>query len=145
MTRITVSVHVRAPRKAVWDEVARIERHGDWMADVVAVEFLGSQHRGAGTRVSVATRIGPFHTADLMEFTEWSDPEAMGVAHQGLFTGQGRFTLTPEGDGTRFTWAEDLRFPWYLGGSVGAWLARPVLARIWRNNLRRLAARFRTP
>ena len=44
--------------------------------------------------------------------------------------------------GTRFVWRERLRFPWWLGGPLGAFVARPVLRRVWRRNLRNLAARF---
>jgi hypothetical protein len=80
-----------------------------------------------------------------MEFTEWESPRAMGVTHTGLFTGTGRFTLEPSGDGTKFTWTETVRFPWYLGGPVGAFIARPVLATVWKANLRGLALRITGP
>ena len=122
--------------------MARVEDHVLWMTDARSIEFLGTLRRGVGTRIEVETRIGPLRTTDIMEFTEWVEPSAMGVSHQGLFTGTGRFTLEPEPPGTRFTWTERLRFPWYLGGPAGAWVARPLLAWIWRRNLRSLAGRF---
>ena len=65
----------------------------------------------------------------------------MGVRHTGVVTGSGRFTLVPIdlGRRTRFTWDEDLSFPWWLGGRVGERLGgRLVMRTIWRRNLREL-------
>lgn len=140
---IRVSIDIPAPVEAVWEEVTRIEDHPSWMADAESVEFLGRARRGTGTRIRVETRIGPVRTADVMEFTAWEPPRVLGVAHQGVFTGTGRFTLEPVGaSATRFTWTERVRFPWFLGGPVTAWLARPVLSSVWRGNLRRLRERI---
>jgi hypothetical protein len=74
----------------------------------------------------------------------------MGVRHVGMVTGSGVFTLTPVRSGrgkratqqTRFVWTEQLKFPWYFGGPIGAIFARPVLGHIWRKNLRNLQQRF---
>ena len=145
MRPIVVSVSIPAPPATVWAAVERIEDHPSWMADAVGVEFTSDAHRGVGTRISVLTRIGPFRTTDEMEFTEWDPPRAMGVSHRGLFTGVGRFTLEPDGAGTRFTWTEEIRFPWFLGGPLGALVARPILTRVWKGNLRRLRDRFSAP
>ncbi|HSM01403.1 MAG TPA: SRPBCC family protein [Acidimicrobiia bacterium] len=145
MRPIEVSVLIPASPFEVWAEVERIEDHPTWMADAVGVEFESATRRGKGTRISVLTRIGPFRTTDEMEFTDWDPPRTMGVAHRGLFTGTGRFTLETEGDGTRFTWTEEIRFPWYLGGPVGGLVARPILARVWKGNLRRLRDRVSGP
>ena len=142
---VVVSTVIPAPPERVWAEVERIEDHTTWMADAVGIEFLGESRRGVGTRAAVETRIGPFRTSDIMEFTEWDPPRTMGVEHRGLFTGSGRFILEAESPGTtRFTWSEDIRFPWWLGGTLGALVARPILRAVWRGNLRRLRERFET-
>jgi len=137
-----VETDLPATPEAVWADISRLESHVEWMVDVESIEFLSATHRGPGTRMRVATRVGPFRTSDVMAFTAWEPPALLVVSHQGLFTGEGRFVLEPIDGGTRFRWEEDIRFPWYLGGPIGAWLARPVLAAIWRRNLRRLSARF---
>jgi carbon monoxide dehydrogenase subunit G len=139
---IEVTIYLAASPDAVWAEVEQVERHSEWMADAESIEFLGDQQRGVGTRMKVATRVGPLRTMDIMEFTGWDPPHRMAIRHQGLVTGEGAFTLTPDGDGTRFTWREQLTFPWYLGGPITGFFAAPVLEWIWKRNLRGLAARF---
>ncbi|HQZ34941.1 MAG TPA: hypothetical protein PK020_10980, partial [Ilumatobacteraceae bacterium] len=67
--------------------------------------------------------------------------EVMGVRHTGLVTGSGQFTLEPIdlGRRTRFVWNEALTFPWWLGGSIGAYIGGKVVLRaIWQRNLRGL-------
>jgi carbon monoxide dehydrogenase subunit G len=140
---ILVSMVIPAPLQAVWDEIALVERHVEWMADAVKMEFLSTQHRGVGTRMKVWTKVGPLRTADVMEFTAWEPPHRMAIAHKGLVQGIGEFRLEANGlTATRFSWREELRFPWYLGGPITAFFARPVLGWIWRRNLARLGARF---
>jgi hypothetical protein len=141
VSRLVVAVDIDATPEAVWTVVERIEDHVDWMADAVAIRFETAQRSGAGTRFACDTKVGPFELVDRMEVTEWSPPSAMGVRHSGLVTGTGRFTLEPIdlGRRTRFTWAESLRFPWWLGGRLGERVAgRLVLRWIWQRNLRRL-------
>ena len=141
MTSICVSVDLDAPPLRVWEVVEPIERHVDWMRDAVAIRFDGEQRRGVGTTFACDTKVGPLRLVDRMEITEWEPPSSMGVRHRGVVTGSGRFTLTPLdlGRRTRFTWREDLTFPWWLGGRVGEVLGgRVVMRAIWRRNLREL-------
>ena len=143
MARITVSVEIDAPVQRVWEVIEPVERHVDWMHDAVAIRFEGEQRRGAGTVFVCDTKVGPIRLADRMEITEWRPEQSMGVRHSGIVTGTGRFTLTPIDldRRTRFTWTEDLRFPWYLGGPLAGWLGgRLVMSAIWRRNLRSLDA-----
>ena len=139
MSRVYVSVVIDAPPADVWSVVEPIERHVDWMADAVSITFTGIMRRGVGTRFDCRTRIGPLRTTDRMTVTEWTPGRAMGIEHRGVVTGRGRFTLGRRPLGrTRFTWTEELTFPWWTGGPVGAFVAKPALRAVWRRNLRRL-------
>lgn len=141
--RIRVAVEIDATPAEVWRVVEPIERHVDWMADAVAIRFTGDRTRGVGTRFVCDTKVGPLTVADEMEITDWEPERRMGVRHAGVVTGRGVFELEPIdlGRRTRFTWTEELRFPWYLGGPIGELVGGPTVMRwIWTRNLRRLAA-----
>lgn len=156
--RIRVSTLIDADPRTVWADVSDLSSHVEWMHDARSIEFVSDRVQGVGATFDCLTRIGPFRLTDRMEITRWVPERAMGVRHVGLVTGTGQFTLRPVhsrrgrfGRGgrprrpevrTRFTWSERLRFPWWMGGPVGAWVARPVLRRIWRRNLALLRARF---
>ncbi|MGA7097906.1 MAG: SRPBCC family protein [Acidimicrobiia bacterium] len=139
---ITITIRYEAPAAAVWSELADLASHSEWMADAGDIEFVDSKTRGLGTQMRVPTRIGPFHTTDLMTVVEWEEGRAVGVEHVGAVSGIGRFLVETSGSGSVLTWSERLRFPWWLGGPIGAWIAQPFLRHIWRGNLRRLGERL---
>ena len=139
MTRIAVSRTVPVPHDRVWAAIADLGSHTEWMKDAERIVFVHDQHRGKGTRMEVVTVVGPFRTIDIMEVVGWDEGHSIEVAHQGLVKGRGTLAASPDGaDRTTVSWDEDLTFPWWLGGPITAWLARPVLAAIWRGNLKRL-------
>lgn len=141
MAEVRVSITLPAPPEVVWAALDDISTHTRWMADAEWIRFTSDQHQGVGTTFDCGTKVGPFRMTDRMEITEWQPGRIMGVRHVGLVTGSGRFTLDAAGDDlTRFTWEERLQFPLWMGGSVGAFLARPVFHAIWTRNLRRLQA-----
>ena len=141
---ITVSTVVDEPRSAVWAELERIEDHIEWMLDATAIRFVGDRRRGLGTTFECDTRVGPIRLTDVMEITGWVPRSRMSVTHRGVVGGTGDFVLSdgPQPATTTITWKERLEFPWWLGATIGASLARPVLAALWRGNLRRLRARI---
>jgi hypothetical protein len=148
MSDVTVSIDLDAAPADVWAFVEPIERHVDWMADAESISFDSDRTRGVGTRFTCVTKIGPITLHDRMEITEWQpvdDASAvgrMGVRHDGIVTGTGVFTIEPLPGALRrcrFTWSEDLDFPWYFAGRLGAAVAgRIVLGPLWRRNLRAL-------
>ncbi len=140
---IKVSIEIDANPEKVWQIVEPIERHVDWMHDAVAIHFTSDQKRGVGTTFLCETKVGPIHLTDKMEITQWVPGQAMGVKHIGIVTGNGVFTLEPLNSGARtlFKWEEELVFPWFLGGPLGAFIGgKVVLRQIWKRNLRSLAA-----
>jgi carbon monoxide dehydrogenase subunit G len=148
MSQITVSTELDATPAEVWDILEPIERHVDWMADAVAIRFITDQTRGVGTQFLCDTKVGPLRLTDQMEITEWVPQRSMGVRHTGVVTGTGVFTLEgiDLGRRTRFTWSEDLRFPWYLGGRIGEVVGGQVVMKaIWRRNLTALRKLVDTP
>lgn len=145
MAHIEVCIDIDRPLFDVWSEVSTLENHAVWMADVASISFECDQTSGVGTVMNVLTRVGPFATMDVIVVEEWNEEHSIVVSHRGLVSGHGVFLLEARGGTTRFTWKESLTFPWYLGGPVTAWLGRPVLARIWRSNLRRFAATLDEP
>ena len=124
----------------VWERLADLETHVEWMRDAESIRFVGPSRRGVGTRMIVGTRIGPFRTDDVLEVVGWAEGSSITVRHRGIVKGTGELRVDPSGEGSRVTWTEDLAFPWWLGGGITARLAAPVLRWTWRRNLDSLAA-----
>jgi hypothetical protein len=141
MAGIRVSTTIDATPKQVWEVVRHVGHHVEWMADAEAIRFTSHRTSGVGTTFDCDTRVGPFRLTDKMEITRWEPRKAMGVKHVGVVTGTGQFTLKGRRGGrTRFTWAEELVFPWWMGGPFGAVIGGEVLRLIWARNLSRLKA-----
>ena len=139
MARIRVATTIDAPPKAVWAVIEDINSHVDWMNDAVAIRFMSRRAQGVGAAFECDTQIGPFRLTDRMAVTEWKPCRVMGVRHEGLVTGTGRFILRRRRGGrTRFTWDERLRVPWRLGGPIGGVVTAVILRRVWATNLRNL-------
>lgn len=85
--------------------------------------------------MKVPTRVGPLRVMDIMEVEDWTEHKSIGVRHTGRIGGWGRFELSGDRKGSRLVMMEQLSFPWYMGGAVTEWFARPVLRRIFRVNL----------
>jgi hypothetical protein len=140
MSTIQVSRVVPHAPVVVWEELRHIDRHVNWMSDAVRIDFVTDQHEGVGTAFNCVTKVGPIVLLDKMHITSWVENAAMGVEHRGLVRGSGSFTLSSRGTGTLIAWREELYFPWWMGGSAGAFVASPILAALWRKNLRNFAA-----
>lgn len=138
MNPIVVSVDIGASLAVVWEAVSDLKGHERWMGDVESIGFGGNVTSGPGAVMEVATRVGPIRLTDRMTVTVWEPPHRIGVEHQGLVTGTGRFEMAAIAGSTRLTWSEELRFPPYLGGPLAAFIVRPLLAAIWRRSLARL-------
>ena len=136
---ITVETIINAPLDEVWDEVSKIENHSNWMKDAVNIDFQTNSRTGVGTKIKVLTKIGPIKLYDYMTFTKWEDKSVIGVDHVGIVKGKGEMQFTKISDtSTKFSWAETLVFPFYLGGPIGEFIGKPIFNLIWKENLKNL-------
>jgi hypothetical protein len=139
MAGVLVRTEIDADPARVWQLVRDLGSHVEWMEDAVAIRFLPGPTTGVGATFDCDTRIGPLALTDRMEVVEWREGEVIGVRHAGVVKGTGRFTVVAAPDGrTVFTWDEELRFPWWLGGPLGEVPGGWVLRRVWRRNLANL-------
>lgn len=144
MVAIDVETELDASPSVVWSDLQNISSHVEWMHDAESIWFLSAEQSGVGTVFECETKVGPIRLTDVMEITEWVDERSMGVRHSGVVTGEGVFTLQGLPDGrTRFSWSEELTFPWWLGGKLGEPIGGLVLKQIWKRNLTNLRKRFR--
>ncbi len=141
MAHISLSIMIDAPPAAVWASVSDLASHTEWMQDAVAIRFVSDATAGAGVVMDCDTKIGPFRVTDRLVVTEWDEGRVIAIRHEGAVTGTGRFLLATAGpEQTLFSWTEDLRFPWWMGGPAGAAAARPALIWTWRRSLAALRA-----
>jgi len=140
---VRVSVSIDRPVDEVWNDLADLSSHSDWMADAEAIEFASENTSGVGAVMRVPTRVGPLSTEDWIIVTGWVDGERIDVVHVGLVTGAGSIIVGQDDSGTVVTWDEELSLPMYFGGAVGEVFAKPILTALWRGNLSRLTKRFR--
>jgi hypothetical protein len=110
------------------------------MNDADRIRFTSPKQSGVGTTFERDARLGPFRLTDRMEVIEWRNGRAMTIRHVGAVRRVGRFTLKRRRHGTLFVTQEKLRFPWWMGGPVGATVAAPFLRRAWKRNLANLKA-----
>ncbi|MCQ3802658.1 MAG: SRPBCC family protein [bacterium] len=130
-----MSIQISAPVDQVWEKLSDLATHSEWMSDATTILFDGDQRRGVGVAMTVPTRVGPLRIVDTMEVDEWVEKERIGVKHTGRIGGWGRFELFGDQHGSILVRKEQLHFPWYMGGPVIEWFARPILRRIFRANL----------
>ena len=139
MSEITVETLIEAPTAKVWKVVEDLEGHVNWMDDAVAIHFVGNKRSGVGTIFNCETRIGPIKLTDRMEITHWIEGRTIGVSHKGLVSGNGKFILTEmRKEQTKFTWVENLNFPFWMGGPFRNFFGKKVLERVWVQNLENL-------
>src|SRR5690606_110090 len=91
--RFRASVTIPAPPDKVWRDVERLETHVEWMADAESIEITSERRQGLGTTFECVTKVGPIRLTDRMEVVEWTPGRAIGVRHDGIVSGTGRFTL----------------------------------------------------
>ena len=129
------------PPEVVWDLITDWEHQDDWMLEASDFVVLGSQREGIGVEAEATIKIGGVKTRDRIRVVGWEPLRLLSIAHEGWVAGRGELFLTPIGrDRTHMFWREELVPPLGVLGSIGMTLFKPLMARIFRRDLRILAA-----
>jgi uncharacterized protein YndB with AHSA1/START domain len=134
---IRTFVVIDASPERVWAELADIEGQPRWMREMKRVRLLTAPPVGAGTRGEATVRIFGIAVTDPVTVTEFDPPRRFGIRHEGTFGGRGVIELEPGADRTStiVRWEETLIPP--LLPHLGAALQRPILERIFQDDLGR--------
>jgi Polyketide cyclase / dehydrase and lipid transport len=134
MLEVTVIEHFELDRPRLWDALADLEGHREWMTDVRTLHFLTEQRSGVGTRYEIT--VGRLRLRDHIEVKAWDRPRELAIAHRiGPARGEGRFLLTADGSGTRLEWRARFEVPWWAGGRLTERLGVPSTRRLLTRNL----------
>lgn len=128
------------PPEAIWDLVTDWEHQDDWMLEASDFVVVSDRREGVGVEAEATIRIGGISTRDRVRVGEWDPPRRLGIEHLGWVTGRGTIELTPVAGGrTHVWWREELNPPLGPLGAAGMNLFKPLMARIFRRDLRILA------
>lgn len=134
-----VSIIINAPIETVWENIADIKSHVQWMDDAESIIELGEKQNCVGAKYLCVTKVGPLKTNDVMEVTQYEQPTTIEIHHVGAVKGKGWFELKVISESTtEFIWREDLTFPIHMGAGLGKIVAMQLLHRIWKKNLENL-------
>lgn len=128
-----------------WNALSDLASHSEWMKDAISIEFTSESRRGVGTVLRVPTRIWFLRTEDTIEVVGWEEGRCIEIIHTGAVKGRGTLSLEEASMGTTVRWEEELQLPWWFGGRLGEWVAKPVISSMWRGNLARFEASLRSP
>ena len=139
MARIEAVTHVEAPVERVWACLVDWELQPQWMVDVRDIAVTSAHREGVGVELQCRTNIVGVVVRDDLVVTEWDEPAALGVRHQGpVLRGVGAFELIETPYGTRLTWWEEAEAPLgSIGDAVAGILVVPWVARVFRRSLAR--------
>ena len=136
---IRISIVVESPIGRAWEVIADIDRQPEWMHEMKHVEMITPPPIGVGSRGRATVSIFGIGTTDEVVITRFEPPHTFAIRHEGRFVGEGVIALVSiDGERTRVDWMEYLRPP--LFGTLGGFLQRPILAAIFRSDLRSLRA-----
>ena len=128
------------PPEAIWALITDWEHQDDWMLEASDFVVVSDAREGVGVEAEATIRIGGISTRDRVRVGEWEPPRRLAIEHLGWVKGRGTIELTPvAGNRTHVWWQEELRPPLGPLGALGMTAFKPLMARVFRRDLRILA------
>lgn len=128
------------PPESIWDLITDWEHQDDWMLEASDFVVVSDVREGVGVEAEATIRIGGITTRDRVRVGEWDPPRRLVIEHLGWVTGRGIIELTlVAGRRTHVWWREELSPPLGVLGAIGMTAFKPLMARVFRRDLRILA------
>ncbi len=128
------------PPESIWQLITDWEHQDDWMLEASDFVVVSDVREGVGVEAEATIRIGGIQTRDRVRVAEWEPHRRLVIEHLGWVTGRGIIELTAvAGERTHVWWREELNPPLGVLGAVGMTAFKPLMARVFRRDLRVLA------
>lgn len=124
------------PPDVVWRLITDWEHQDDWMLEARDFVIVSERREGVGVEAEASISIGGITTRDRVRVSRWDVDRALTIDHLGRVSGGGEIFITPVGDTSHVFWRETLRPPLGAVGAVGLSLFKPLMAHIFRRDLR---------
>jgi uncharacterized protein YndB with AHSA1/START domain len=132
---------VPAPPEVVWELLTDWEHQDDWMLEASDFVVTSKRRDGIGVEAEATIKIAGITTRDKVRVVGWEPNRHLAIRHYGWVSGEGHIYLTPlEDNRTHVFWREELDPPMGLVGAVGMTAFKPLMGRLFRRDLRVLAA-----
>ncbi|HEX2905932.1 MAG TPA: SRPBCC family protein [Phototrophicaceae bacterium] len=139
MTVLERSVLINASPATIDAFAADIARWPEWYPGVEQIEGDGTFPKLGGSAKVVYQALGQ-HLNITFTSVEYNYEHSLAYKMDGMITGTVRFTLTPEGSGTRVTGRFEYELP---GGGLGKIFDRLVVERLNAENMEKSLANMK--
>lgn len=132
------------PVDIVWELITDWEHQDDWMLEASDFVVTSQEREGEGVTAEASITIAGITTRDEVRVVVWKPARHLAIEHLGWVSGRGDLMLTALGASrTQLYWREELRPGAGALGAAGMTLLKPLMARIFKRDLRVLAGLVR--
>lgn len=131
MIRIERDTHVDRKPDEVFAVVADPLRYTSFFSGVTLWEPRSEKKTGIGARWRVLMKVGSIEAGGIISVSNWEEDHLIAWASERGIRQKGRWTLDPEGDGTRLT----LLMEYELAGGPVGFLVERIAGRIVGRNM----------
>ena len=129
--RIQKAIEIAAPPERIWPFFVEPERVLKWYSTFRKFEYSGDLRSGVGTPLYIEEQaVGPVMKLHF-EVAEWKENEKLAlrlVSGSGVKSYEQEWSLEPAASGSRFTFMEEIEFPFGVFGKLLGLVAQRMSA-----------------
>ena len=126
--KIQKAIEMHAPPEKIWPFFVEPEKVLQWYSTIRRFEYSSSQRRGVGTPIYIEEQAGPSLMKTHFEAVEWEENKQIAlsmVSGSGVKSYQQVWSLEPTSTGCKFTFMEEIEFPFgIIGKGIGFFAQR---------------------